>query len=113
MQKIPKSRSGDGGSEYRSKWPFFNSMMFVKDTILPSSMSGNLSIAENSQKSFSGASDNESFIEIVDTPLTADSEALSPSTSISQTTSTSNYYTKHSINPNIKKDVLKEKILKK
>lgn len=78
-------------------------MMFVKDTILPSSMSGNLSIEENSQKSFSGASDNESFIEIVDTPLTADSEALSPSTSISQTTSTSNYYTKHSINPNIKK----------
>ncbi|CAI6372838.1 unnamed protein product [Macrosiphum euphorbiae] len=77
--------------------------MFVKDTIIPSSMSGNLSIEENSQKSFSGASDNESLIEIVDTPLTADAEALSPSTSISQTTSTSNYYTKHSINPNIKK----------
>ncbi|XP_029348355.1 transcription factor Adf-1-like [Acyrthosiphon pisum] len=103
LQKIPISRSGEGGSEYRSKWPFFNSMMFVKDTIIPSSMSGNLGIEENSQKSFSGASDNESFIEIVDTPLTADAEALSPSTSISQTTSTSNYYTKHSINPNIKK----------
>jgi len=99
LQKIPISRSGDGGSEYRSKWPFFNSMMFVKDTLIPSSMSGNLSIEEHSQKSFSGASDNESFIEVLDTPLTA--EALSPSTS--QTTSTSNYYTKHSINPNIKK----------
>jgi len=103
LQKIPINLSGDGGSEYRSKWPFFNSMMFVKDTITPSSMSGNLNIEENSQKSFSGASDNESFIEIVDTPLTADAEALSPSTSISQTISTSNYYTKHSINPNIKK----------
>lgn len=64
-------------------------------------MSVNLNIEGHSQKSFSGASDNESFIEVIDTPLTA--EALSPSTSISQTTSNSNYYTKHSINPNIKK----------
>lgn len=64
-------------------------------------MSGNLSIEENSQKSFSGISDNESFIEIMDTPLTA--ETLSTSTSISQTTSTSNYYIKPSINSNIKK----------
>lgn len=64
-------------------------------------MSGNLSIEEHSQKSFSAVSDNESFIKIMDTPLTA--EALSPSTSIFQTTSTLNYYTKPFINPNIKK----------
>lgn len=64
-------------------------------------MPENLSIEEHSQKLFSGASDTESFIEVIDTPLTT--EALSPSTSISQTTSTLNYYTKHSINPYIKK----------
>lgn len=96
LQKIPISRSGDGGSDYRSKWPFFNLMMFIKDNLIASNMSGNLSIEENSQKSFSETSDNESFIEIMDTPLTT--ETLSPSTSISQTTSTSNYYIKPSIN---------------
>jgi len=82
--------------------------MFIKNTLIPSNMSGNLSIGEHSQILFSGASDNESFIEVLDTPLTA--EALSPSTF--QTTSTSNYYTKHSINPDIKKR-LKETTPKK
>lgn len=76
-------------------------MMFVKDTLIPSSMSGNLSLEEQSPKSFSGASDNESYVEIINTPLT---EMLSPSSSsFSQTTSNSNLYSKPSKNPNIKK----------
>lgn len=47
-------------------------MMFIKDALIPNSMSGNLNIEGHSQKLFSGASDNESFIEVIDTPLTVE-----------------------------------------
>lgn len=46
MQKEPVRRSGDGGSDYKSKWQFFNQMMFVKDSLMPSCLSGNLVTAE-------------------------------------------------------------------
>lgn len=46
MQKEPAGRSGSGGSDYKSKWQFFNQMMFVKDPLMPSSLSGNLVTAE-------------------------------------------------------------------
>lgn len=47
LQKEPACRSGDGGSDYKSKWQFFNQMMFVKDSLMPSCLSGNLVTAED------------------------------------------------------------------
>lgn len=43
LQKVPITRSGDEGNGYKPKWPFFDLMLFVKDTLLPSTTSGNLS----------------------------------------------------------------------
>jgi hypothetical protein len=42
VYKIPGSRSGAENVDCTSKWPFFGMMLFVKDTILPSSTTGNL-----------------------------------------------------------------------
>lgn len=43
LQKVPITRSGQEGNGYKPKWPFFDLMLFVKDTLLPSATSGNLS----------------------------------------------------------------------
>lgn len=42
LNKIPVFRSGSGNEDFKSKWPFFELMAFVKDTILPSTTTGNL-----------------------------------------------------------------------
>lgn len=42
LNKIPIFRSGSGNEDFKSKWPFFELMAFVKDTILPSTTTGNL-----------------------------------------------------------------------
>jgi hypothetical protein len=42
VNKIPGSRSGAENVDCTSKWPFFDVMLFVKDTILPSPTTGNL-----------------------------------------------------------------------
>jgi hypothetical protein len=42
VNKIPGSRSGAENVDCTSKWPFFDMMLFVKDTILPSPTTGNL-----------------------------------------------------------------------
>jgi len=62
LQKEPIRRPDDSGIEYKSKWPFFQMMMFVKDSLLPSSMSGNLNVGEPDSFSLHEATDeaNES-----------------------------------------------------
>jgi hypothetical protein len=42
VNKIPVRRSGAENVDCTSKWPFFDVMLFVKDTILPSPTTGNL-----------------------------------------------------------------------
>ncbi|XP_071051104.1 general transcription factor II-I repeat domain-containing protein 2B-like [Onthophagus taurus] len=42
LHKIPKKRSGSENDNYKSKWPFFDMMLFVKDSMLPSTTTGNL-----------------------------------------------------------------------
>jgi hypothetical protein len=42
VNKIPGSRSGAENVDCTSKWLFFDLMLFVKDTILPSPTTGNL-----------------------------------------------------------------------
>ncbi|XP_022169507.1 uncharacterized protein LOC111033175 [Myzus persicae] len=82
LQKEPIRRSGDSGIEYKSKWPFFQMMMFVKDSLLPSSMSGNLNVGEPDSFSLHEATDeaNESDLDVTGTSFT---DVTSPSTSTS------------------------------
>ncbi|KAL5245841.1 hypothetical protein ACI65C_013249 [Semiaphis heraclei] len=78
LQKEPKCRSGDAGGEYKSKWSFFNMMMFVKDSLIPSVMSGNLIVEEQLQSLTHEVTDNESDIDVMSSSFV---EELSPSTS--------------------------------
>ncbi|XP_055913651.1 uncharacterized protein LOC129947208 [Eupeodes corollae] len=43
LQKIPRPLSGSEATSIKIKWPFFESMAFIKDTIVPDPTEGNLS----------------------------------------------------------------------
>lgn len=64
-KKFPTPRSGDGGDEIESTWPYFQLMQFINDDITPEVMTGNLN-----------DSDSESLNEQHNT-----AEVLSPGTS--------------------------------
>lgn len=47
LKKYPVITTGsEGGSEYKSSWQYFDSMMFIRDEIQPSKMTGNLDASE-------------------------------------------------------------------
>ena len=48
---MPKEKSGDAGlqpSQYQSKWPYFQSLFFLKDQCLERASSGNMTQCSNS-----------------------------------------------------------------
>ncbi|KAG5891907.1 hypothetical protein JTB14_013374 [Gonioctena quinquepunctata] len=49
LKKIPKPRSGDPGNSYKSTWPYFPMMTFLKDLMTSANKSGNLP-TNNSQQ---------------------------------------------------------------
>ncbi|KAG5877603.1 hypothetical protein JTB14_010290 [Gonioctena quinquepunctata] len=49
LKKIPKPRSGDPGNSYKSTWPYFPMMTFLKDPVTPANNIGNL-LTNNSQQ---------------------------------------------------------------
>lgn len=100
LQKEPVRRSVDSGSEYKSKWPFFQMMMFIKDSLLPSSMSGNLSVGEPDTISLREATDGtiESDLDVTGTSFT---DVFFPSTSTSHMT--------NNIDPNVTSKMKRKK----
>ncbi|XP_075982093.1 uncharacterized protein LOC142980541 [Anticarsia gemmatalis] len=69
-KKFPTPRSGDGGDEIESTWPYFQLMHFVNDDITPEVMTGNLH-----------DSDSESLTESCQTEQSNITDVLSPGTS--------------------------------
>ncbi|KAH9638830.1 hypothetical protein HF086_012783 [Spodoptera exigua] len=48
-KKFPTPRSGDGGDEVESTWPYFQLMQFINDDITPEVMTGNLHDSDDSE----------------------------------------------------------------
>jgi hypothetical protein len=89
VNKIPGSRSGAENVDCTSKWLFFDMMLFVKDTILPSPTTGNLLHIAPSQLM---DDDSEDYMEdTLDNDNTAGDRAL-PSTVIPLPRSTGKCY---------------------
>ncbi|XP_071057398.1 uncharacterized protein [Onthophagus taurus] len=84
LHKIPKKRSGSENDNYKSKWPFFD-MLFVKDSMLPSTTTGHLSKEPENTDS----EDEEQTAENVNNEEsdTIQHEPSSPSTSSSRPSS--------------------------
>ncbi|CAI6357129.1 unnamed protein product [Macrosiphum euphorbiae] len=60
----PTLRSGAQGTSYKPKWPFFEFMLFVKDTLLPNVTSGNLPTPMISETHSEINDSEDDFIEI-------------------------------------------------
>ncbi|KAG5872352.1 hypothetical protein JTB14_006041 [Gonioctena quinquepunctata] len=50
LQKIPVSHSGDAAKTYKSTWPYFDMMSFLKDQVTPALKYGNSPTLEQSQE---------------------------------------------------------------
>lgn len=65
IQKIPERRSGDEASIEDVKWPYFQSMLFLKDIVQPRPTKSNLDETQTSEVSQTNDSDNNNLDSLV------------------------------------------------
>lgn len=84
LGKIPTAYSGDAGNAYTSKWPFFKSLLFLKDIATPRCSTGNLTL-NNQEKTntipYGDQIEIEDMEDIVNEDNYQVSEPLSPESS--------------------------------
>lgn len=50
LKKMPVKRSGDEGTSWKSSWPYFQNLYFLKDKFIPRPSSGNLPEVERDSR---------------------------------------------------------------
>ncbi|XP_044764520.1 uncharacterized protein LOC123321081 [Coccinella septempunctata] len=110
LKKMPVKRSGDGASSWRSSWPYFDNLYFLKDQFTARKSTSNLPDGEIFDEDLNSQLSNEEILDNVDPPSMVDisqSCINEPSTS---TPSVSNFSRKRESDHNDCHTPLEEKI---